>query len=194
MEVLTSVANCTAADSAIVFFWADNPIQSGTPGGHSMLITTQVLWQGNYNLETAAEAYARVGVAVADAFISCWQAKFTYNLCRPITYIRTYINPAWNSMITTPNFPEYTSGHSVQSGAAARVLTAMFGANYSYIDSTGYPDLAPRSFNSFDAFANEAAISRLYGGIHYRDAIDHGLTEGDCIGVRASTLAFRHGS
>jgi hypothetical protein len=190
-EVYNASNNCTPEDSAIVFFWADNPIQSGTPGGHSIMITTQVLRNGDFNLETAAEAYARVGVAVADAFISCWRAKYIYNLCRPITFIRNNINPTWNSLITTPNFPEYTSGHSSQSGAAAQVLTDMFGANYAFVDSTHLP---PRSFNSFDDFASEAAISRLYAGIHYRDAIERGLDEGHCVGARATALPLRSNS
>ena len=188
VEVLDAVNNASAEDSAIVNFWADGPGATGTPGGHSQMILTQVLRNGNYNLETAAEAYARVGVAVADAFISCWRAKYIYNLCRPVTYIQAYMSASWTSMITTPNFPEYTSGHSVQSGAAAQVMTDLFGGNYAFVDSTHYPTRAPRSFTSFEDAANEAAISRLYGGIHYRDAIDNGIEQGHCVGAKASAL------
>ena len=193
-ECFNAAPNCTPDDSATVYFWADGPIATGTPGGHSIKILTQVLTRDHHNLETAAEAYARVSMAVADAFISCWRAKYIHNLLRPITYIRSEIGPNWNCMITTPNFPEYTSGHSVQSGAAAQVLTSMFGAGYSFVDSTHYPTWTPRSFSSFDDFANEAAMSRLFGGIHYRDAIVFGLDQGECVGVRVAALPLRPNS
>src|SRR4029450_8233956 len=118
-------------------------------------------------LDVAAEAYAGVGLAVNDAFICCWFTKYQFNLLRPITYIRQQFDPEWESPIVTPAFPEYTSGHSTQSGAVAEVLTEMFG-EVPYVDHT-HDDigLPPRSFASFRAAAEEAGISRLYGGIHY---------------------------
>jgi hypothetical protein len=139
----------------------------------------------------AAEAYAKVGIAVADAFISCWSTKFRYNLLRPVTYIRGVIDPAWGSLLVTPPFPEYTSGHSVQSAASAQVLTDLFGT-VAFTDHT-HDDrgLAPRSFGSFKQAAEEAAISRLYGGIHFSTAIDLGLEQGLCVGRRVSDLEFR---
>ena len=132
-----------------------------------------------------------MGIAVTDAFIACWNVKFQYNLQRPITYITNIIDPTWTSPIATPPFPEYTSGHSVQSGAAAQVLTDLFG-NVAFTDHTHNGSrFAQRTFNSFLEAANEASISRLYGGVHYRSAIEKGIEQGRCIGQRVSVLKFR---
>lgn len=138
-------------------------------------------------------------MATSDAFVSCWNTKYRYNLLRPITYIQRFIDAGWNQpMLTdplmTPPFPEYTSGHSVQTAAAAHVLTQLLGEGFAFVDDThaarGY---APRSFNSFLEAAEEAAMSRLYGGIHFRAAIEHGLAQGACVGQRVTSLDFhRH--
>jgi hypothetical protein len=191
-EVYEAVNQATPEQLAIVHFWADNPRQTGTPPGHSISILSQILVQKGATLDTAAEAYARVGIAVADSFIACWKTKYDYNLLRPITYIHSVIGDMdWNTVVSTPPFPEYTSGHSVQSAAAAEVLTGLFG-ELTFTDHThnslGY---APRTFTSFYAFAEEAAISRLYGGIHYRAAIENGLAQGTCIGQKVNALQFR---
>jgi membrane-associated phospholipid phosphatase len=141
------------------------------------------------------EAYARVGIAVADAFITCWKTKFDTALLRPIAYIHANINAAWDPFIPTPNFPTYTSGHSTQSGAAATVLSGMLGIR-AFTDTThrdlnpelGYPD---RTFADFYAAANEAAVSRLYGGIHYLFDNADGFVQGVCIGTLINTtIAF----
>jgi membrane-associated phospholipid phosphatase len=140
----------------------------------------------------AVEAYAKVGIAVTDAFIACWDTKYRYNLLRPVTYIRDQIDPTWLPLLATPPFPEYTSGHSVQSGAAFYVLADVFGENSAFTDRT-HEDrgLPPRRFDSFDAAAREAAISRLYGGIHYRPALERGLAQGRCIGEAVTRLPFQ---
>jgi hypothetical protein len=191
-EVYDAVNGLTAEQKAIAEFWADNPGETSTPPGHSMSIVSQVLRQEKATLALAAEAYARTGLAVADAFIGCWNAKYRDNLVRPVTYIRALANPDWEPAVATPPFPEYTSGHSVQSAAAAQVLTDLFGADLAFTDySHDGRGLAPRSFASFDAFAEEAAISRLYGGIHYRAAIEEGLEQGRCIGRQVSALVMR---
>jgi hypothetical protein len=169
----------------IARFWSDDPGITATPPGHSISILTQVIQASGVSLDRAIEAYARVGIAIADAFIACWQTKYRYNLLRPITYVRAAIDPDWTPMLTTPPFPEYTSGHSVQSGAAAAVLTGLFG-NVAFTDRTHEArGLRPRSFLSFSDAAAEAAISRLYGGIHFRAAIERGLEQGRSIGARA---------
>lgn len=197
MEVYTAVQQLTPEEEMIALFWADDPGVTFTPPGHSISIATIILRQEEADLAMAAETYARVGIAVADAFIGCWQAKYTYNLVRPITYIQTIIDPNWNTPditdpVITPPFPEYTSGHSVQSGATAAVLTALFGDDYQFTDNT-HADrgLAPRAFDSFHAAAAEAAISRLYGGIHYRPAIELGVVQGNCIGEQVNALAWK---
>jgi hypothetical protein len=150
----------------------------------------------NASLSMAAESYAKLGIAVADAFITCWHTKFVYNVMRPITYIQAVIDPAWNNPemtdpVSTPPFPEYPSGHSVQSGAAAVVLNNLFGVDYHFVDNTHAAlGLEPRPFDSFDAAADEAAISRLYGGIHFRSAIENGIVQGKCVGERVLGLRF----
>jgi hypothetical protein len=190
-EVHQTVSDLTAEQLTIAQFWSDNPGQTGTPPGHSIMILTQILETEDANLEIAAEAYAKVGMAVADAFIACWWTKFEYDYLRPITCIRDLIDPNWLSPVVTPPFPEYTSGHSTQSGAAAEVLTDLFG-DMVFIDHThDARGFEPRSFNSFFEFADEAAISRLYGGIHFRSAIELGVDQGKCVGEQINALAFK---
>jgi hypothetical protein len=196
LEVYETVSNLTDEQGQIALFWADDPIVTMTPPGHWFSITGQVIEQYDFNLDVAAEAYARVGIAVSDAFVSCWFTKYRYNLVRPLSYIQDVIDPDWNNPrvtdpLVTPPFPEYTSGHSVQSGAAAYVLTDLFG-DLAFVDDThGARRYPARSYNSFNEAAEEAAISRLYGGIHYRAAIDKGITQGHCVGEQVSRLQFR---
>ncbi|HMX40448.1 MAG TPA: vanadium-dependent haloperoxidase, partial [Saprospiraceae bacterium] len=114
-EVYTTVNNLSPEQKAIALFWSDDPVKTPTPPGHSMSILRQVLGERKANLATAAEAYARMGMAQHDAFVSCWKCKYQYSLLRPISYIRAQIDPTWVSLLSTPPFPEYTSGHSVQS-------------------------------------------------------------------------------
>ena len=133
-----------------------------------------------------------MGAAVSDAFVSCWFQKYHYNLLRPVTFSRAQFDPDWLPLLVTPPFPEYPSGHSVQSGAACQVLTDLFGRRYGFVDRThDERGLAPRRFDSFLEAAEEAAVSRLYGGIHFRAAIDNGLAQGRRIGRAASRLALR---
>jgi hypothetical protein len=191
-EVYETVNNLTDEQRAIALFWADDPGVSATPPGHSVSIATQVLRAMDARLDTSAETYAKVGMAVADAFITCWHAKYRYNLLRPVTYIQAFIDADWLPILVTPPFPEHTSGHSVQSGAAAQVLTDLFGDDFAFVDRT-HEDrgLPARSFVSFFEAAGEAAISRLYGGIHFRPAIVSGFHQGRCIGQAVSSLHFR---
>lgn len=216
-EVYKTTRNLTAEQRAIAAFWSDNPGQSSTPAGHSISILNQILEQKNAKLDVAAEAYAKVGMALNDAFIACWHAKYQYNLLRPLTYINKFIDTSWKPPLNTPPFPEYPSGHSVQSGAFAQVMTDLFGET-TFVDHTHDPGaiekmmtdlfgavmylgqehhargLAPRRFKSFFEAANEAAISRLYGGIHFRAAIENGMAQGKCIGQKISALQFKKSS
>jgi hypothetical protein len=192
LEVYERSQNLTQEQTDITLFWADDPGRTATPSGHSVAVLTQILEQENATLALSAEGYARMGTAVADAFIGCWHTKYIYNLVRPVTYIHHLMDENWMPIVNTPPFPEYPSGHSVQSGAAAVVLAGMFGEEYSFTDHT-HDDLglAARSFDSFTEMANEAAMSRLYGGIHYRVAVELGLEQGKCIGERVNSLIFR---
>jgi membrane-associated phospholipid phosphatase len=137
--------------------------------------------------------FALINVAMADAAICSWEAKYAFNFWRPVTAIRnadtdgndaTASDPAWSSLIVTPPFPDYVSGHSTFSGAAARVLARFYGSD-AIAFATG-SDFLPgviRTFASFSAAASEAAASRLYGGIHFRSASEDGLVAGEEIGA-----------
>lgn len=169
----------------IVLYWADNPGQSGTPTGHWLSIGSQMVAQRSLDAERAAELFVLASMAQADAFIAAWQVKYETMVIRPNTYINRVIDPKWQTDIITPPFPEYPSGHSVQSASAAAVMTALLGDNIAFDDSTnlalGHP---VRRFGSFWEAAKEAAMSRLYGGIHYPMAINHGTELGRCIGEK----------
>jgi hypothetical protein len=186
----------TSEQQTIAHYWADNPGATGTPPGHWIAIMGQLARHDELSLMVTAEGFARVGIAVTDAFIGCWHAKDEYVLLRPVTFIQQHIDPAWLPLIGTPNFPEYTSGHSAQSAAVA-ALTAMFGirsfTDTLHLDHSLALPLEPRTFSSFDAAAEEAAISRIYGGIHYPIGSANGLVQGRCIGqVIIDRVTFKH--
>lgn len=195
LEVYTVTSTLNKDQEIIAHFWSDDPGIGGTPPGHSINIATQILTKENASLALAAETYCKVSIAVADAFISCWKSKYEFNLLRPITYIQEVIDPTWTPILTTPPFPEYSSGHSVQSSATAQVLSDLFGYRYSFIDRTHEMrnDIigTPRTYASFYDYAEEAAISRLYGGIHFRDGIHFGLKQGRIIGEAVEALPFK---
>jgi len=176
-------------------FWNNNPYtmhvqghamfatKMVTPGGHWMSIAGIAARKAGAGLMASAEAYALTAVAVADGFISCWEEKYRSNVIRPETVINAYLDEAWAPLLQTPPFPEYTSGHSVISMAAAVVLTNQFGAGFAFEDnSESEYGLPARSFASFEEAADEAAISRMYGGIHYRMAIEAGVDQGRKVG------------
>jgi hypothetical protein len=191
-EVYDTVNTLDSEQRAIARFWSDDPMLSPTPPGHWISIVWQILDRDHADVSRAVEAFATLGVAVADGFIGCWEAKFQYDLVRPLTYINKHIDPKWQALLITPPFPEYPSGHSTQSGAAAVVLTHLFGEKFAFTDATHEADgLIPRKFASFWDAAEEAGISRLYGGIHYRAAIKFGLDQGRCIGQYAAKLKTR---
>jgi hypothetical protein len=192
LEVYEASKALSDEQVAIARFWSDDPMLSPTPPGHWIAIASQVLDARNAGLAVRAEVLARVGIAVADAFIACWNTKYEFDLLRPVTYIKRFIDPAWEPLLITPPFPEYPSGHSTQSAAAAEVLTNMFGDDVSFSDATHEREgVEARSFASFRDAAKEAAISRLYGGIHFRAAIERGLEQGQCVGAFANALLTR---
>lgn len=192
MEVYETGKSATPEQAAIARFWSDDPMLSMTPPGHWVSIALQVAERADLPLDDNVDLLARMGVALSDAFVGCWHAKYKYNLIRPVTYIRNVIDPKWEPILNTPPFPEYPSGHSTVSGAMDAVLTAFFGENYAFEDQTGSPDgRNPRHFKSFREAAEEAGVSRLYGGIHFHSAIVDGLTQGRCIGQYAIVLKTR---
>jgi hypothetical protein len=166
-QVYTTSQNLTPEQINIAEWWADGA-GTLTPPGHSLNLLRQVIEATNSNLEKTAVATAQLGLALSDAFSVCWKTKFEYNNERPVTYIQSFIDPSWTTLIGTPPFPDYISGHSTQSGAMATILTHHFGANYAFIDVTHETLFGgPREFDSFWEAAQEAAVSRLYGGIHW---------------------------
>lgn len=179
----------TAETRTIAQFWTDNPGSftppfgrpTGLPSGHWMQIMTQAAEQHSLNLAQTVEALAWLGVALFDAFLNCWTWKYRFNLLRPVTYINRYIDPAWATFVNSPQFPEHTSGHSVASRAASGVLTALLGPLSVVDDSHATRGFAARSFSSFHAAADEAAQSRIYGGIHFTTGIEVGKACGDDI-------------
>ncbi len=192
LEVYAVRRNLTQEQRLIARFWSDDPMLSPTPPGHWISIALQLFESDNTSFDKSAEVLALLGIAVADAFVACWHSKFEHDLLRPVTYIRRVIDPKWEPLLITPPFPEYPSGHSTQSGAAATVLTQCFGENFAFTDATHVRDKIPaRSFTSFWHAAEEAGISRLYGGIHFRAAIDLGLDQGRCVGEHVNRLRTR---
>lgn len=195
-EVYNTKKNLTKEQNWIANFWDCNPFATRTvghlmysikkisPGGHWMGITRVAVTKTKQPLVPALAAYSMVSVALFDAFIACWDVKYKVNYIRPVTAIQTLMEPNWDPILQTPPFPEYPSGHSVISNASAVVLTGLFGENFAYLDNVEKPyGVENRSFHSFYDAAAEAAISRMYGGIHFREAIENGSALGKKIGA-----------
>lgn len=195
LEVYNAVNQATEEHLAIAGFWDCNPYvmnQTGhvmyavkkiSPGGHWIGIAGIVSRKAGADMLQTTRAYALTSIALADGFISCWDEKYRSNLVRPETYINEYLDESWKPTLQTPPFPEYTSGHSVISTAAAEALTSIFGPSFEFRDSSEMDfGLPVRTFKSFKEASSEAAISRLYGGIHYRPAIENGVKQGEKVG------------
>ena len=187
-EVYNTVLHLNAEQNTIALYWADAG-NTFTPPGHNVAITLQLIRNNDFNLYEAAVLLAKVGIVLNDGGIVCWRTKYIYNLIRPVTYIQKYIAPAWNTLLPTPPFPTYISGHSTFSGATAGVLTADLGSQVPFTDSSKVSyGFSPRSFNNFIAYAQEAAVSRLYGGIHYRFDNDNGYSCGQLVAANVERL------
>jgi PAP2 superfamily len=191
-QVYQTVNNLTPEQRTIARFWADGGGSISGPG-HSLAIANQILVQQNANLEVAAETYARVGIADADAVTAVWWTKYHYNVLRPITYIRNVIDSAWTTALpATPSFPEYVSAHSSQSAAAASSLEYLFGESVPFVDHAHDVDgFTPRSFGRIYAAAEEAGISRIYGGIHFPSGNLDGQWQGRCVAAVVNNLNWR---
>jgi membrane-associated phospholipid phosphatase len=185
LEVHEFSKSLTPEQRAIALFWADNAGETGTPGGHWLYIASQMAGEKQLSALETSRLMMQTSIAVADAFIAAWRVKFQMNTIRPRTYIRMTMDPMWEPLISTPPFPEYVSGHSAISAAAATAITGQIGAQ-SFSDSTsvslGHP---VRRFDSFMSAAEEAGQSRLYGGIHFKSGNLEGRKLGICIGNAA---------
>jgi PAP2 superfamily len=192
-EVMEVRKNLTPEQRGIARFWSDDPMLSPTPPGHWVSIALQIMERDKTDMAKSSEVLAKLGVTLADAFIANWHVKYQYNLLRPVTYIRRTMDKTWESAMITPPFPEYPSGHSTQSSAAAVVLTDLFGPNFAFEDATHVRDgIKARNYPNFMEAAKEAGISRLYGGIHFRSGIEKGLEQGECVGEFAAQLQTRN--
>jgi len=187
-EVYNTGVHLTPEQTTIALYWAD-AAATVTPPGHNIAIALQMIRNKNLNLYQAAILLSKVGIALNDAGIVCWRAKYKWNLLRPVTFIQKYIDPSWMPLIGTPPFPSYTSGHSTFSEATAAILSKEIGNQVSFTDSSGmlYGFLL-RSFSNFNDYAKEAAISRLYGGIHYRFDNESGFNCGQLIAMNVEHL------
>lgn len=193
----------TQEEKDIAFWWSDDPGEgpSFTPPGHSYSLATIAIKKSNTDLITAAEAYAKVGLAVSDAFVHCWKTKYTYFNERPAEYIRTVIDPQFIQYWPEPPFPGFMSGHSIQTAAAVTVLESVFGQNFAFVDNTNtnttrtYPVARTldftRSFNTLWDAAVEAGQSRVYGGIHTQQDNLMGLQQGKKIGNNVNALNWK---
>ncbi|MFZ6011341.1 MAG: vanadium-dependent haloperoxidase [Bacteroidota bacterium] len=193
--VYITVKNLTQEQKSIANFWDCNPFAVNvhghinyatkklSPGGHWLSIAALASQKVNADITKSSAAYTLTAIALYDGFISCWDEKYRSNLIRPESYINAYIDETWKPLLQTPPFPEYTSGHSVISTASATVLSSFFGNEFAFVDTSEVEyGLGTRSFSSFTEACNEAAISRLYGGIHYLPAIEQGQLQGKKVG------------
>ncbi|MBC8152166.1 MAG: vanadium-dependent haloperoxidase [Bacteroidetes bacterium] len=197
LDVYTKNKTLTQAEKEISVWWADDPSETFTPPGHSYNLARIAIMTAKSPLGKAAEAFARVGVAVSDAFTLCWKCKYTYNNERPYTYVRRAIDPNWVPFWPAPPFPGFTSGHATQSAATAVVLGALYGDSFAFTDDSHVGrvrdvgrkvDFKARSYNSFMEAAQESALSRFLGGIHTRQDNDTGLAEGKLLGRNVNRL------
>lgn len=195
MEVYDHSKKLDSTQKEIAWFWDDNPNVSEhrghlvtmthkiSPPGHWLNIIAQISEKENSSLVKTTKAYTYSAIAMFDGIISCWYEKYKCNLVRPVSYIQEYIDVNWTPLIQTPPFPEWTSGHSVLSAAAATVLTEIFGDNYAFTDSTELLfDQPVRKFKSFHDAAWEVSLSRFYAGIHYLNSVTEGNKQGKFIG------------
>lgn len=189
--------NLSREDSLTAKFWADEPLHPGEmliydDVSHAANIATQIVVSKKLSLQDAAVLYCKHGIAGNEAAISCVKTKFQYNLVRPITYIRTVLGHSeWLPVVPTRPFPEYTSAHAAISMSFASMLSDTFGQNFEFTDHSFDDSFGPRHYDSFEAYAEEAALSRLLAGIHYRFAMDEGLKQGREVAALVNQLKFK---
>ncbi len=205
LEVKKIGDSLTEEQKHIADFWDDNPFKLNvtghvsfatkkfSPGGHWMNIVGIAAQKKKANFNETVAAYAHTSIALFEAFISCWEEKYSSNYVRPETVINKVIDPEWRPYIQTPPFPSYTSGHATISAAAAEAMTAHFGDNLSFTDTSLLEfGIRNREIKSFRGAAAEAAMSRLYGGIHYRFDNENGSAAGRKLGeLVVSRIRFK---
>ena len=194
-EVYFINKHMTDEQKLIARYWDDNPFvmehaghmmfaeKKITPGGHWMGIASIAARQTNADAVKTAKTFAITAVSLFDAFISCWDEKYRSSFVRPITVINEFIDKDWTSFLQTPPFPEYTSGHSTITASAATVLSKLYGEKFAFQDTSDVRYIGlQRHFDSFLQASDEASVSRLYGGIHYRNSTLKGAEAGRKVG------------
>lgn len=190
----------TQEEKEAALWWGDDPSDTFTPPGHSYYLATTVIKIENPDLISCAETYARVGLAVADAFITCWKWKYHFFSERPSSFLNKTVEPGWESFWPDPPFPAFPSGHAIQAAATATVLSDLYGEAFTFTDSAHVGrekdeirdvEFKPRTFTSFWQVARETADSRFYGGIHTPQDNEVGLAEGAVIGENVNELKWR---
>ena len=198
-EVYLKRKSLTEEEMRIAAWWADDPTQTASPPGHSYNLATIAVTSAEADIFTAAEAYAKVGMAVADAFICCWKVKYTYHSERPFPFIKAHIDQQYQQFWPEPPFPAFSSGHATQSAAAAVALTSIFGETFPLVDNTyekRLPDFnnieyRSRKYKNIQATATECAHSRFLGGIHTRQDNETGGRQGEAIGKNVANLKWK---
>lgn len=200
LEVYAKSKVLTQEEREIGAWWSDDPSEVYSPPGHSYNLGTVAIRAAKPNLTKAAETYARIGMATADAFINCWKAKYTYFSERPSTYVRDNMDGSFIQYWPEPPFPAFISGHATQGAATAIVLTDIYGEPFAFTDDTHANrerdtaqkvDFKARKFNSFWETAEESAYSRFLGGIHTRQDNIQGLAVGRQVGYNINKLGWR---
>ena len=190
----------TQAQKEAAIWWSDDPDETFTPPGHSYYLATLVIKKANPDLIKCSETYAKVGLAVADAFINCWKWKYKFFSERPNNYVNQHIDERWESFWPDPPFPAFPSGHAIQAAATATVLTDLYGNKFSFTDNAHVGrkrddlrnvDYKERRYNSFWEVAQETANSRFYGGIHIPQDNERGLEKGKEVGQNINHLKWK---
>ena len=180
-ELYDSASNQTHEKREIARFWADSP----APGFHWLTVVDQMIERRHLTADQAAEAYALTSVAMADAFIGAWKQKYRSMVMRPVTYVQRVFNSRWQAALTTPPFPDYPSGHSALAGAVVEVLVHLMGDTVAFADSSRMNIGVPaRAFHGLTHARDEAAVSRIYAGLHFVPSVVQGLSQGQCVGQR----------
>ncbi|WP_196992227.1 vanadium-dependent haloperoxidase [Panacibacter microcysteis] len=182
-------------------WWSDDPEVTPTPPGHSYYLATIAIRKTQPSLIKCGETYAKLGIALADAFRNCWKWKYQFYSERANTFVTQHIDARWESFWPDPPFPAFPSGHAIQAAAMATVLTDLYGDSFSFTDSlhVGRPrdeirnvDFKERHFNSFWQAANETANSRFYGGIHIPQDNERGIEKGKEIAKNVIGLEWKN--
>jgi membrane-associated phospholipid phosphatase len=176
-EVYDATRNLTDDQKALADYFKDVP--GYTPGGTYLALMTQALDLTKPMLDMAALTYVKVGLATRDAGTILFRNKYLFNVMRPVTYIKAYIDATWSTYVPTPNHPEFPSGHSTSGGAILEMMSKMFGEDFHItLHTYDYLHYPARTYSSFTQLSNDISDSRFYGGLHYRATLDKSTAQG----------------